>query len=260
MATCFIIQPFGTNKFDKLFEDVYEPALDDAGLNAYRVDKDPAVLVPIDAIEEGIANAALCLADISTNNPNVWYELGFAFAIGCPVIMVCSNERAGKYPFDIQHRTVISYAPESPSDFTELRKNIAETASAYLSKAAAVTQVAQSNHVASQQGLSQQELLVLAIVAGDTAIPDTFTHPNSLKAEAERAGLTSVAFGLAFRTLIHKSLIEVQEAFDEYDNERFNGIQLTTAGWKWVEENKNLFSLKKSNVKEENFLDEDIPF
>ena len=36
--------------------------------------------------------------------------------------MVCSNERTnGRYPFDIQHRTVIGYKPESSSDFDELK-------------------------------------------------------------------------------------------------------------------------------------------
>ena len=94
-------------------------------LEPYRVDKDPSVEVPIEAIEEGIAKAAICLADITTDNPNVWYELGYAFASDRPVIMICSDERQGKkYPFNIQHRTVISYSPESPSDFQKLREQI----------------------------------------------------------------------------------------------------------------------------------------
>jgi hypothetical protein len=72
MQTCFVIQPFDAAKFDKRFDDVYKPAIKDAGLDAYRVDRDPGVEVPIDAIEEGIRTAAICLADITTDNPNVW--------------------------------------------------------------------------------------------------------------------------------------------------------------------------------------------
>jgi hypothetical protein len=110
MATCFVIQPFDSGKFDKRFEDIYRPAIEAAGLEAYRVDKDPSVSVPIDAIEEGIRQAAVCLADITADNPNVWYELGYAFAAKRPVVMVCSEERTGKkYPFDIQHRSIIAY-------------------------------------------------------------------------------------------------------------------------------------------------------
>lgn len=93
MPVCFVIQPFDAGKFDNRFDDVYKPAIEAAGLEEYRVDRDPAVDVPIEAIEQGIRNATVCLADITTDNPNVWYELGFALAAGKPVVMVCSKER-----------------------------------------------------------------------------------------------------------------------------------------------------------------------
>lgn len=78
MATCFVIQPFDSGKFDKRFEDIYKPAIEAAGLVAYRVNKDPGVSVLIESIEKGIRQAILCLADITEDNPNVWYELGFS--------------------------------------------------------------------------------------------------------------------------------------------------------------------------------------
>lgn len=125
MPTCFVIQPFDADKFDRRFEEVYSPAIQAAGLEPYRVDRDVAVDIPIDSIESGIRGAAICLADITTDNPNVWYELGFAFASGRAVVMVCSDERTGKkYPFDIQHRTVIEYKAQSPSDFASLQAKI----------------------------------------------------------------------------------------------------------------------------------------
>lgn len=54
MGTCFVIQPFDSGKFDKRFHDIYKPAIEAAGLEAYRVDQDPGVQVPIDSIEKGI--------------------------------------------------------------------------------------------------------------------------------------------------------------------------------------------------------------
>ena len=116
MPVCFVIQPFDDGKYDKRYEDIYKPAIEAAGLEAYRVDRDASVEVPIDAIEQGIRNAAVCLADITSDNPNVWYELGFAFASSRPVVMVCSGERI-KYPFDIQHRAIINYVADSSRDF-----------------------------------------------------------------------------------------------------------------------------------------------
>ena len=58
MQTCFIIQPFDKGKFDKRFEDTFRPAIEEAGLEAYRVDQDPNVEIPIEAIEEGIRDAS----------------------------------------------------------------------------------------------------------------------------------------------------------------------------------------------------------
>ena len=123
MPTCFVIQPFNS-KFDKKYRDVYKPALEKAGLDPYRVDQDPSTEGVMDSIEQQIRDATICLADITTDNPNVWYELGYAFAAGRSVVMVCSSEREGKLPFDVQHQTVIKYEPESESDFVKLGEEI----------------------------------------------------------------------------------------------------------------------------------------
>ncbi len=72
-----------------------------------------------------IAESAFCFAEITTDNPNVWYELGYAFACEKDVVMVCSDERqAGKFPFDIQHRHIITYKTSSTSDFNALADTI----------------------------------------------------------------------------------------------------------------------------------------
>jgi hypothetical protein len=172
MPTCFVIQPFDADKFDKRFEEVYSPAIQAAGLDPYWVDRDPSVDVLIDAIESGIRGAAVCLADITTDNPNVWYELGFAFAAGRPVVMVCSDERTGKkYPFDIQHRTIIAYKAHSPSDFVKLKSEITSRIKALITRTEALRAIGASEQVAPVQGLTQPELAVIAALAGSVILP-----------------------------------------------------------------------------------------
>lgn len=127
MEKCFVIQPFDNGQFDNLFSDVFKTAIEKANFEAYRVDKDTSVRVPIEDIENGILNSSICFAEITTDNPNVWYELGFAFACRKDVVMVSSNERQGKFPFDIQHRKVIKYTTKSRSDFDKLENDITET-------------------------------------------------------------------------------------------------------------------------------------
>jgi hypothetical protein len=92
MNRCFVMQPFDGGTFDKRFEAIFSPAIIEANLEPYRVDRDPSVSVPIQEIEKGIRDADICLADITTDNPNVWFELGFAFAIPHEVVLVCSDE------------------------------------------------------------------------------------------------------------------------------------------------------------------------
>lgn len=261
MSTCFVIQPFDSGKFDKRFDDVYVPAIEAAGLKAYRVDRDLGVEMPIEAIEEGIRNAAVCLADITTDNPNVWYELGFAFATGRPVVMVCSNERvSGMYPFDIQHRTVINYKPESPSDFENLKTALSERIKALLNKTEALRQIAESDQIAPTQGLTQTELMVLATLAGDTALPGATTTVYSLKDDSERSGLTSIGFSLAFRRLETKKLIEVFDEWNEHQDHSYKATRLTEAGWSWIESNESLFVLKKPQPKGFQNFEDEIPF
>ena len=190
MPTCFVIQPFDSGKFDKRFDDTYKPALEQAGLEPYRVDQDPGVEVPIESIEEGIREATICLADITTNNPNVWYELGYAFAASRSVIMICSDERDGKLPFDIQHRNVIGYKSESESDFKSLGQEISKRAEKLIEKNE-IRQIIQAEQLAPQEGLSSIEISVLAIAAADTEIPSSSTSVFRLRRNAEGCGSSS---------------------------------------------------------------------
>ncbi len=45
MEKCFVIQPFDNDKFDKRFKDVFEPAIQKANLEPYRVDRDMSVKI-----------------------------------------------------------------------------------------------------------------------------------------------------------------------------------------------------------------------
>jgi hypothetical protein len=49
-----------TANFDKRYQQTFKPAIEAAGLEAYRKDKDHSVEAPIEAIEDGIKSAAIC--------------------------------------------------------------------------------------------------------------------------------------------------------------------------------------------------------
>jgi len=124
MLRCFVIQPFDKGPFDQRYEDVLSPAINNADLEPYRVDQDPAVSIPIQSIEDGIQSSYVCLADITLDNPNVWFEVGYAIAAKKEVVFICSEDRRTPFPFDVQHRTITKYATASPRDFKELQEKI----------------------------------------------------------------------------------------------------------------------------------------
>lgn len=256
MGTCFVIQPFDGGKFDKRFEDVFAPAIKAAGLEPYRVDQDPNVEVPIDAIENGISNAVLCLADITRDNPNVWYELGFAFASGKYVVMVCSDERVEKrYPFDIQHRTIIQYSSDSTQDFEKLKSEITNRIKALAEKGEAMRQLAQSEQVAAVGGLTQAEMVVLASIAGVRTEPDGSLPVNLAKQDVERAGFTPIGFAIGLRRLSKKEFVEVFVAEDQ--GERWEVVRVSDKGWDWIDGNEDKFRLRKAEAEPR---DDDLPF
>lgn len=247
MAICFVIQPFDAGRYDKLFRDVYAPAIKAAGYEPYRVDQDPSVSVPIESIEDGIRSAVVCLADITTDNPNVWYELGYAFAAGRPVVMVCAEDRQGrKFPFDIQHRSIVTYKPDSRSDFEALESSLTERIKAYVNKDERLQQISGNEPVSPVAGLSPPELMLVGVLAGGFS-PYGATPTFSLRNDAERAGISGMGVNLGMRRLLAKKFVEQTEMADGNGNE-YEGIKLTQAAWDWIEANESLFVLHQPST------------
>src|SRR5437016_5828867 len=85
----FVMMPFDI-RYMQVYRDVYRPALIEAGFLVQRGD-DYHTTNPITLdIERAIIEADIVLCDITGGNPNVFYELGLAHAIGKRVILVAS--------------------------------------------------------------------------------------------------------------------------------------------------------------------------
>ena len=254
MSTCFVMQPFDWGMFDKRYESVFAPAITAAGLEAYRVDRDPAVSVPIQDIENGIRNAEICLADITTDNPNVWFELGFALAIPKEVILICSDERKTKYPFDVQHRTIIKYNTGAPQDFDELKSKIEKRIQAIQKKNTEIGRVTTFSAVKDTEGLAQHEIVALVSIMQNSFLSNGWVSGHMLRNDMNRAGFTDIAVSIALKTLItSKGMIET--AMDEdHNGEPVAVYQATSKGEQWLIANQDKVQLKMDNeqVREDN--------
>lgn len=264
MPICFVIQPFDSGKFDKRYDQVFKPAIVAAGLEPYRVDQDPHVHIPIEAIEKGIRNASICLADITTDNPNVWYELGYAIAAETIVVMVCSTEREGKrFPFDIQHRTIIEYKVDAPDDFDKLRTAITARIKASLEKGENLRRLGNLDQVAPVAGLTMEQLTVLAVSASAVGAPESTASLYNVQQDAERASLTKLGTALGLRGLMTKGFLQLVKEKD-YDGSAYDAFRVTDSGWDWIERNRSRFFLRSGEEEPSavgmEITDDDIPF
>ncbi len=122
--TCFVVMPFG-QPIGGYFHHIYEPAIKKAGLRPVRADADIfGTGKIIDQIWSGINAAKVLVAELTTRNPNVFYELGLAHALDKPVVLISSNGE--DVPFDLKHIRVIYYDVNDPFWGSKLIDKVAE--------------------------------------------------------------------------------------------------------------------------------------
>jgi nucleoside 2-deoxyribosyltransferase len=265
MPRCFVIQPFDGGPFDRRYDDVLAPAIGDAGLEPYRVDQDPSASVLIDDIENNIRASGICLADITLDNPNIWYEVGFAFANEKPVVMICAKPRPTKYPFDVQHRHIILYESSAPSDFVKLRAEITKRLKAQIEKKEAMQSVASLSAVKTPtSGLTEYETAMMVSLMTNRPFDRDGSTASSIRDDMRKAGYTDMATSLSLESLERKALIESNVVETDFGGEVYRAYRLTESGVGWILENKDRFKLSKRDDEPPdeppNVNDEDIPF
>ena len=123
LDTCFVMMPFGA-WFDRYYQEIYVPAIKDAGFEPVRADELFTTGSVVEQIWEQIEKAKLLLADLSGKNPNVFYELGLAHAAKQPVIFTAAQ--VDDVPFDLRHLRVIIYDVREPEWASMLRKSVSD--------------------------------------------------------------------------------------------------------------------------------------
>lgn len=122
--SCFVLMPFAP-PLGNHYSLIYEPAIKKAGLKPVRADADIFATGKImEQVWSGINAAKVLVAELTSRNPNVFYELGIAHALKKPVVLVSSNE--DDVPFDVRHIRVIYYEVSDPFWGEKLLNKVAE--------------------------------------------------------------------------------------------------------------------------------------
>ncbi|WP_299246267.1 tetratricopeptide repeat-containing protein [uncultured Aquimarina sp.] len=115
--TCFVIMGFGektdyktgqTFNLDKTYKNLIKPVFEGLGFICFRADEIPSSGVIDTAMYESILKADFVVADLSTLNPNAFYELGVRHALKKNTTILIA-ETGVKYPFDVQNIYIHPY-------------------------------------------------------------------------------------------------------------------------------------------------------
>lgn len=102
----FVIMPF-TDDFDDIYRLGIQEIVTNLGYSCKRVDEIEFVGDIVSKIYELIMNARLVIAEVSVQNANVYYELGYAHGLKKPVILLTQD--LSSVPFDLSGQNHIVY-------------------------------------------------------------------------------------------------------------------------------------------------------
>jgi predicted nucleotide-binding protein len=107
----FVVVSFDSD--GQLVQDAVQRAVEDNGFEVLQNDHSIQPGAALTArVLESIRKADLIVADINQQNPNVFFELGLARAMGKPTIILVSSKSGDRLPSDLTGLHFILYDPK----------------------------------------------------------------------------------------------------------------------------------------------------
>jgi len=97
----FVLMPFNED-FDDIYKLGIKEAAKEVGAYAERVDEQIFTEGILERIFNQISKADVIVADMTGRNPNVFYEVGYAHALGKIVLLL--TKKVEVIPFDLRHK------------------------------------------------------------------------------------------------------------------------------------------------------------
>ncbi|MDL2403087.1 TRAFs-binding domain-containing protein [Rhizobium mayense] len=115
---CFVLMPFGTKSaggekpinFDAVYDEFIKPAIEEAGLDPIRADEEQAGGIIHKPMFERLVLCEYAIADLTTANANVFYELGVRHAAKPRTTVLLFAKDQGRLPFDVAPLRAMPYS------------------------------------------------------------------------------------------------------------------------------------------------------
>ncbi|MFC1573419.1 hypothetical protein ACFL6M_07460 [Candidatus Eisenbacteria bacterium] len=102
----FVVMQFSP-RYERAYRELIQVAASRAGIIAKNVGEEFGPGNILDDIAKGIQKSAVVIAEVTPANRNVFYEVGYAHAIGKPTILVA--QKGTKLPFDLTVHKCLFY-------------------------------------------------------------------------------------------------------------------------------------------------------
>jgi tetratricopeptide (TPR) repeat protein len=114
---CFVLMPFGKKTdagglmidFDAVYKDLIAPAVDEAGLEPIRADEEQAGGIIQKPMFERLILCEYAVADLTTANANVFYEMGVRHAVRPWTTVAIFYDKTARLPFDVADLRALPY-------------------------------------------------------------------------------------------------------------------------------------------------------
>ena len=114
---CFVLMPFGkkqdaagtTVDFDAVYRELIAPAISDAGMEALRADEEMSGGIIHKPMFERLILCEYAVADLTTANANVFYELGVRHAVRPWSTVPIFSKGGSQLPFDVAPLRALPY-------------------------------------------------------------------------------------------------------------------------------------------------------
>lgn len=212
--SCFVLMDFSA-AYKEVYENAIKPAVARAGLSCIRADEIVDTGDILGHILREIQDASLILADLTGNNTNVAYEIGYAHHLGKKTILIAQSLR--QVPFDFRNQRIIQYSRDA-SGLRKLCEQLKNMIDQVVTSPGSVLRKLIVPH-------TENELKSKYVIAASplTFRDKKFRQPNvrrplqEVDAYAEYLGITGLvqAFGIIFGLAVTPCLINTRDFEDQ---------------------------------------------